>query len=46
MAMFWIQFVMVLGAILLGIRRGGVALGLIGVGTSTVVAYLISRVIL
>jgi anaerobic C4-dicarboxylate transporter DcuB len=30
MAMFWIQFVMVLGAILLGIRRGGVALGLIG----------------
>lgn len=30
MARFWIQFVMVLGAILLGIRRGGVALGLIG----------------
>ena len=30
MAMFRIQFVMVLGAILLGIRRGGVALGLIG----------------
>jgi anaerobic C4-dicarboxylate transporter DcuB len=30
MLMFWIQFVMVLGAILLGIRRGGVALGLIG----------------
>ncbi|MDR3581362.1 MAG: anaerobic C4-dicarboxylate transporter [Oryzomonas sp.] len=30
MAMFWIQFVLVLGAILLGIRRGGVALGLIG----------------
>jgi anaerobic C4-dicarboxylate transporter DcuB len=28
--MFWIQFVLVLGAILLGIRRGGVALGLIG----------------
>jgi anaerobic C4-dicarboxylate transporter DcuB len=30
MLMFWIQFVLVLGAILLGIRRGGVALGLIG----------------
>jgi anaerobic C4-dicarboxylate transporter DcuB len=27
---FWIQFFLVLGAILLGIRRGGVALGLIG----------------
>jgi anaerobic C4-dicarboxylate transporter DcuB len=30
MVMFWIQFLLVLGAILLGIRRGGVALGLIG----------------
>ena len=30
MLMFWTQFVLVLGAILLGIRRGGVALGLIG----------------
>ncbi len=30
MAMFWIQFALVLGAVLLGIRRGGVALGLIG----------------
>ena len=30
MLMFWIQFALVLGAILLGIRRGGVALGLIG----------------
>src|SRR5512136_2476634 len=30
MAMFWIQFALVLSAILLGIRRGGVALGLIG----------------
>ncbi len=30
MAMFWIQFFLVLTAILLGIRRGGVALGLIG----------------
>ena len=30
MLMFWIQFVLVLGAILIGIRRGGVALGLIG----------------
>ncbi len=29
-AMFWIQFFLVLGAILIGIRRGGVALGLIG----------------
>jgi anaerobic C4-dicarboxylate transporter DcuB len=28
--MFWIQFVLVLGAVLIGIRRGGVALGLIG----------------
>lgn len=30
MLMFWIQFLLVLGAILLGIRKGGVALGLIG----------------
>jgi anaerobic C4-dicarboxylate transporter DcuB len=30
MAMFWIQFFLVLAAILLGIRRGGVALGMIG----------------
>ncbi|QVW34570.1 anaerobic C4-dicarboxylate transporter [Geobacter sulfurreducens] len=30
MMMFWIQFVLVLGAVLVGIRRGGVALGLIG----------------
>ena len=28
--MFWIQFALVLAAILLGIRKGGVALGLIG----------------
>jgi anaerobic C4-dicarboxylate transporter DcuB len=28
--MFWIQFILVLGAVLIGIRRGGVALGLIG----------------
>jgi anaerobic C4-dicarboxylate transporter DcuB len=28
--MFWIQFALVLGAILIGIRKGGVALGLIG----------------
>ena len=28
--MFWIQFALVLSAILLGIRRGGVALGMIG----------------
>jgi anaerobic C4-dicarboxylate transporter DcuB len=30
MLMFWIQFAILLGAILLGVRRGGVALGLIG----------------
>jgi anaerobic C4-dicarboxylate transporter DcuB len=30
MAMFWIQFFLVLAAVLVGIRRGGVALGLIG----------------
>ena len=30
MLMFWIQFVLVLGAVLIGIRRGGVSLGLIG----------------
>ncbi len=30
MAMFWIEFALVLGAVLIGIRRGGVALGLIG----------------
>jgi anaerobic C4-dicarboxylate transporter DcuB len=30
MAMFWIQFALVLGAVLIGIRRGGVSLGLIG----------------
>jgi anaerobic C4-dicarboxylate transporter DcuB len=28
--LFWIEFALVLGAILLGIRRGGLALGLIG----------------
>jgi anaerobic C4-dicarboxylate transporter DcuB len=28
--MFWIQFALVLGAVLIGIRRGGVSLGLIG----------------
>jgi len=30
MLMFWVQFAMVLSAVLIGIRRGGVALGLIG----------------
>ncbi|HYG68113.1 MAG TPA: anaerobic C4-dicarboxylate transporter family protein, partial [Anaeromyxobacteraceae bacterium] len=30
MTTFWIEFLLVLTAILLGIRRGGVALGLIG----------------
>jgi len=35
---FWVQFLLVLGAILLGIRRGGVALGLIGgLGVSVLV---------
>ncbi len=29
-SMFWTQFVLVLAAILMGVRRGGVALGLIG----------------
>jgi anaerobic C4-dicarboxylate transporter DcuB len=28
--MFWVQFAILLGAILIGIRKGGVALGLIG----------------
>ena len=30
MAMFWIQFILLLGAVIIGIRRGGLALGLIG----------------
>lgn len=30
MTIFWIQFALVLGAILLGIRKGGVSLGMIG----------------
>lgn len=30
MVQFWIQFVLVLGAILIGIRRGSIALGLLG----------------
>lgn len=38
MITFWLQFFLVLGAILLGIRRGGVALGLIGgLGVSVLV---------
>jgi anaerobic C4-dicarboxylate transporter DcuB len=38
MLMFFVQFVLVLGAILLGIRRGGIALGLIGgLGVSVLV---------
>lgn len=37
-AMFWIQFILVLGAVLIGIRKGGVALGLIGgLGVSVLV---------
>jgi len=42
MAMFWIQFVLVLGAVLIGIRRGGVALGLIG-GLGVTVLTLVFR---
>jgi len=38
MLMFWVQFVMVLAAVLVGIRKGGVALGLIGgLGVSVLV---------
>jgi anaerobic C4-dicarboxylate transporter DcuB len=38
MSMFWIQFALVLGAVLIGIRRGGVALGMIGgLGVSVLV---------
>ena len=43
MVMFWIQFVLVLGTILLGVRRGGVALGLIG-GLGVSVLVLLFRV--
>ena len=44
MVMFWIQFVLVLGAILLGVRRGGVALGLIGgLGVSVLVLEALER---
>jgi anaerobic C4-dicarboxylate transporter DcuB len=39
---FWIQFALVLGAILLGIRRGGVALGMIG-GLGVAVLVLLFR---
>jgi anaerobic C4-dicarboxylate transporter DcuB len=39
---FWIQFALVLGAILLGIRRGGVALGMIG-GLGVAVLVLVFR---
>ncbi|HVP65357.1 MAG TPA: anaerobic C4-dicarboxylate transporter family protein, partial [candidate division Zixibacteria bacterium] len=40
MLMFFIQFVLVLTAILLGIRRGGIALGLIGgLGVSVLVFF-------
>src|SRR5512133_297895 len=41
--MFWIQFILVLGAILIGIRKGGVALGLIG-GLGVAVLVLLFRV--
>jgi anaerobic C4-dicarboxylate transporter DcuB len=30
MVQFWVQFILVLGAILIGIRRGSVALGMLG----------------
>ena len=43
MVMFWIQCVLVLGAILLGVRKGGVALGLIG-GLGVSVLVLLFRV--
>ncbi len=43
MLMFWSQFVLVLGAILIGIRRGGIALGLIG-GLGVSVLVLVFRV--
>lgn len=33
---------MVFGAVLIGILRGGVSLGLIGISVSTVTAYMIS----
>ncbi|GLH67129.1 anaerobic C4-dicarboxylate transporter [Geothrix edaphica] len=41
--MFWTQFFLVLAAILLGIRKGGVALGLIG-GLGVAVLVLLFRV--
>ena len=41
--MFWIQFLLVLVAILIGIRKGGVALGLIG-GLGVAVLVLLFRV--
>jgi anaerobic C4-dicarboxylate transporter DcuB len=43
MTIFWIQFALVLGAILLGIRKGGVALGLIG-GLGVAVLVFLFRV--
>ncbi|HUO59899.1 MAG TPA: anaerobic C4-dicarboxylate transporter [Candidatus Acidoferrales bacterium] len=43
MLMFFVQFVLVLSAILLGIRRGGIALGLIG-GLGVSVLVFIFRV--
>jgi anaerobic C4-dicarboxylate transporter DcuB len=42
MVMFWIQFALVLGAILVGIRRGGIALGMLG-GLGVTVLTLIFR---
>lgn len=40
MLTFWLEFVLVLGAILIGIRRGGVALGMLGGFGVTVLAFV------
>lgn len=40
MVTFWLEFVLVLGAILIGIRRGGVALGMLGGLGVTVLAFV------
>lgn len=44
MLIFWTQFLLVLGAILIGIRKGGVALGLIG-GLGVAVLTLLFRTV-
>ncbi len=40
MVTFWLEFALVLGAILIGIRRGGVALGMIGGFGVTALAFI------